>query len=252
MPIKKIKRKPTKKRKKRRSIHSRLLRPLIGLFVLLIAGSVVMTVLFRFVNPPITLYMVIRCAEQAFDDERNMSIHKEWKDISDISPWIVRAVVASEDHQFLYHNGFKRNVTPKNRLRHVAEKKLMKNPSLSIQTAQNTFVWAGDAYITKGIRSYYTLLMEVFWDKERIMEVFLNTCEWGDGIYGVEAAARHYFHKSAEDISEYEAAILAACLHGDYIKGVSPTARTTIAKARSIIHLMRTVGPVDLHQNVAR
>lgn len=249
MPTKKTKRRPTKKSKKRHSIFSRLFRPIAGIFFLLVAGSVVFTVFFRFVNPPITSYMIVQCVKQAFDNERNVSIHKEWKDISTISPWIIRAVIASEDHQFLFHNGFKRDVAPKNRLLHVAEKKLMKNPSISIQTAQSTFVWAGNSCINKGLCCYYTLLMEFFWDKERIMEVFLNTREWGDGIYGVEAAAEHYFHKSAEDLSEYEAAVLAACLHGDYKKGVPPSARTTIARAQSIIYLMRLSGPVNLHPN---
>lgn len=245
----KPKRKPAKKSKKRGAKHFRFLRFVAGVVILLVAGSVALSVLFRFINPPITLYMLVRCVEQASDDNRNMKITKEWKDISSISPWVIRAAIASEDHEFLFHNGFKQHAAPRNRLRHAMEKKLMKNPSLSMQTSQNVFLWPGNSYINKGLCAYYTLLIESFWDKERIMEVFLNTCEWGDGIYGIEAAAQHYFHKPATDISEYEAAVLCACLHGDYKKEVSPSARTTIAKARSIIHLMRLLGPVEFHQH---
>ncbi len=173
-------------------------------------------ILFRFVPVPFTLLMLQRCVEQQFDS-KDMKLKKDWVDLKDISNKMQLAVVCSEDQNFLFHHGFDFNAIEKAMKYNEKQQRRKKHrtrgaSTISQQTAKNAFLFPARNFIRKGLEVYFTVLVEIFWSKQRIMEVYLNVIEMGDGIYGVEAASQNYFHKSAKNLSQSEAALIAACL----------------------------------------
>jgi monofunctional biosynthetic peptidoglycan transglycosylase len=194
-------------------------------FFILSIGS---TIIFRWVPVPVTPLMLKRCIEQKMDG-KSMKLQKDWVSIDEISPHMELAVVCSEDQNFLMHFGFDFKALKKAMVNNEKGKKLRGGSTISQQTAKNVFLWDGRNYVRKAFEVYFTLLIEVFWSKERIMEVYLNVIEFGDGIYGTEAAAQHYFKKPAAKLSREEAATLATLLpsprrygkviNGAYVQG---------------------------------
>ncbi|MDG2521682.1 monofunctional biosynthetic peptidoglycan transglycosylase [Caulobacter segnis] len=179
------------------------------LMVLLLVGVVgpVMTVIvYRFVPPPITFLMVQRMFE-------GKGLDRKWIALDDMSPALPRAVIAAEDAKFCQHNGFDFTAMQKamkNNERRPS--KIRGGSTISQQTAKNVFLWPQRSYIRKGLEAYFTVLIETIWGKKRIMEVYLNSIEMGPGIYGAEAAAQRYFRVSAADLSNAQAARMAAIL----------------------------------------
>ncbi len=183
------------------------------------------TLLYRFVPVPVTPLMVIRLFEQAADSERSMRLSKDWVPIDEISPHLQLAVVCSEDQEFLEHEGFDFSAIKKAYKYNKTHKKKRGASTISQQTAKNVFLWPGRSWIRKGLEVYFTFLIELLWDKERIMEVYLNIIEYGDGIYGAEAAARHNYGKASKDLNRPEAAMLAGILPSPLrLSPTSPTA----------------------------
>lgn len=174
--------------------------------------SIGLTLIYRLVPVYFTPLMGIRLIEQVFDKDKELKLVKDWTAIDQISPHMVLAVVAAEDQKFLDHFGFDveaiRNALEGNQ----AGKNLKGGSTISNQTAKNVFLWPGRNYLRKGLEAYFTLLIEIFWSKERIMEVYLNVIETGEGIYGVEAAAQTYYDKSAGQLNRNESAMIAAVL----------------------------------------
>lgn len=174
--------------------------------------SIGLTVLYRFVPVPVTPLMVIRLFEQTFDSEKKVKLDKDWVPISEISKHAAQAVYASEDQKFLDHHGFDFEAMQK-AWENNKKGKLVKGAStITQQTVKNVFLWPGRNYLRKGLEAYFTVLVELIWPKERIMEVYLNVIEMGPGIYGIEAAAQNYYGKSAIDLNRNEAAMIAAVL----------------------------------------
>jgi monofunctional glycosyltransferase len=173
--------------------------------------SIITTLLFRFVPVPVTILMFQRCFEQAFGPG-DVKLKKDWVSIDEMSPNLPLAVVASEDQNFLNHNGFDFKAIEKAMKYNERSKKVRGASTISQQTAKNVFLWPGRSYVRKGLEVYFTGLIELIWDKERIMEVYLNVIEVGDGVYGVQAASREYFRKDASKLSQSEAAMIAALL----------------------------------------
>lgn len=158
--------------------------------------------------------MIIRCVEQK-QDGKDMKLKKDWVSYDEISPALPLAVVAAEDQLFLDHYGFDFNAIEKalkNNEKKSKRKKMKGASTISQQTAKNVFLWPSRTWVRKGFEVYFTGLIEIFWSKQRILEVYLNVVEMGDGVYGAEAAARHHFKKSAAKLSRSEAAAIAACL----------------------------------------
>ncbi len=190
--------------------------------------SIVSTLVFRWVPVPFTPLMIKRCVEQKMDG-KSMKLSKDWVSLDEISPHLQLAVVCSEDQNFLLHYGFDFKALKKAMMNNEKGKKLRGGSTISQQTAKNVFLWDGRNYVRKAFEVYFTLLIETLWSKERIMEAYLNVIEFGDGIYGAEAAAQHYFKKSAAKLSREEAAILSSLLpnprsygkniNGKYIQG---------------------------------
>jgi monofunctional biosynthetic peptidoglycan transglycosylase len=182
-------------------------------FLFLTIGIVL---LYKWVPVPYTLFMFQRCvAQKQAGDE--MKLKKEWVPIDEISNYVQLAVVCSEDQNYLKHNGFdygaiKKAINYNEKMEDKGKKKRRGASTISQQTAKNVFLWHGRSWIRKGFEVYFTFLIENIWSKERIMEVYLNVIEFGDGVYGVEAASQTYFKKSAKKISPAQAALLAVVL----------------------------------------
>jgi monofunctional biosynthetic peptidoglycan transglycosylase len=170
-------------------------------------------ILFKFVNPPVTPLMLIRMVEQTAGGQPAI-LKKKWVSLGQISPNLQLAVVASEDNKFPAHWGFDFEAIDKARDFNESKqgRRIRGASTISQQTAKNVFLWPQRSWLRKGLETYFTILIEAVWGKRRIMEVYLNVIEMGNGIYGAEAASRAYFGKSASKLSRTEAASLAAIL----------------------------------------
>ena len=182
-------------------------------FVLLSLLTVALYGVLPISNSPLA---VLRCIEQATSG-KPVVMKKNWVPLSQISENLQLAVVCSEDQNFLEHDGIDMDALEKamaynEKSKSRKKKKIRGGSTISMQTAKNAFLWPSRTYIRKGFELYFTKMMELGWSKERIMEVYLNIIEMGDGIYGAEAAAQQYFHKSAKNLSREEAAMIAAVL----------------------------------------
>jgi len=174
--------------------------------------SIFSVVIFRFVPVPITPLMVIRTVGQVFSDDP-VRLKHDWVSLDEMTKNLPLAVVCSEDQNFLNHSGFdlkaiQRSVDAAKK----GNKRVRGASTISQQTAKNVFLWPGRSWIRKGFEVYFTVLIEFVWGKERIMEVYLNSIEMGNGIYGAEAAAQFFWHTSAKNLSRSQAATLAAVL----------------------------------------
>lgn len=174
---------------------------LLTLVLLPVGGVLVHAV----VPPPITLLMVQQAVAGHGLDYR-------WQSLNHISPRLVEAVIASEDARFCSHDGFDFKAIEKAMDDNARGRKVRGGSTISQQTAKNVFLWPGRSWIRKGLEAGYTVLIETVWSKRRIMEVYLNVAEWAPGVYGAEAAARHWYGKSADSLTAREAARLAAIL----------------------------------------
>ena len=191
----------------------KILKKLLRVFLWFIALSIVSVILFRFVPIPFTPLMLIRCIEQKWDG-KEMTMKKDWVSLEEISSAMPLAVIAAEDQKFEEHFGFDIEAIKKADAYNAKHKgKRTKGAStISQQTAKNVFLWPNRSWIRKGFEVYFTFLIELFWSKKRIMEVYLNVIETGEGIYGAEAAAQEFFHKSSKKLSLREASLIAAIL----------------------------------------
>lgn len=179
---------------------------ILGLIILLFfLLSLFFTIIFRWINPPVTPLMVIRKVQHGYP------IEKKWKPIEEISPYMYKAAIASEDNYFLGHNGFDVIALDMALQERKSGTRKRGGSTISQQTAKNVFCWPRSSWVRKGFETYYTFLIETFWSKKRIMEVYLNVIEMGPGIYGAEAAAQHYFHCSAKQLGARQAALITAC-----------------------------------------
>ncbi|MCC8143413.1 MAG: monofunctional biosynthetic peptidoglycan transglycosylase [Tannerellaceae bacterium] len=192
-------------------ILKQLLKWIRNLILFLFLFSIGMVVLYKFVPVYYTLLMFIRVYEQIKADRKAVIDH-QWVPLSAIAQPLVQAVVASEDNLFLTHKGFDMDQIKKAREEAEKGKRIRGASTISQQTAKNVFLWPGKNYVRKGLEVYFTFLIELLWSKERIMEVYLNSIEMGDGIYGAEAVAQLHFKKPASKLTPAEAALIAATL----------------------------------------
>jgi monofunctional glycosyltransferase len=181
------------------------------LLVLHVQLSLLLICVYRVLPVPLTPLQLMRLFESKADSERR--IVKSWKNLENISPHMARAVVTSEDPLFFQHHGFDFEQIQSSLERNIEKgKKLRGASTISQQTAKNIFLWPKRSWIRKGIEVYFTVLIESFWNKRRILEVYLNIIEMGDGLYGTEAASQEFFHKPALQLKKGEAALIAAVL----------------------------------------
>jgi len=206
--------------------------------------SLALVLLFRFVPVPYTPLMAIRSI--SYPEE---SLQHKWVPMEEISKQMQLAVICSEDQRFLEHWGFDLKAINKAIEESKKGKRLRGGSTISQQTAKNVFLWPGRSWLRKGFESYFTLLIEVLWPKERILEVYLNSVEMGPGVYGVEAAAKHWFGKSATDLTRSEAASIAAILPNP--RAYRPIKRTEYIENRRrwIVKQMGYFGPLDFDKS---
>jgi monofunctional biosynthetic peptidoglycan transglycosylase len=190
---------------------ARLWRFIRTLFIVFFIGSISWVIITRFIPVYLTPLMIIRSVEAVIDGEMPHN-EKKWVSIDQISPNMIQAVVASEDNLFKTHYGFSFNDIGKAIKHNNRSKRIRGGSTISQQTAKNVFLWPNRSYFRKGLEAYFTVLIELAWSKERIMEVYLNVIETGDGVYGVEAASQKYFDKSAAKLTKSQAALIAASL----------------------------------------
>lgn len=194
--------------------------------------------IYKWINPP-TTYLQIR---EKLNCPEGKVFHKEWVDAEDISLYMKLAVVASEDNNFMKHNGFDWGAIEKARKYNETHKKTRGASTISQQTAKNVFLWPGRSWVRKGFEVYFTFLIELLWSKDRIMEVYLNVIETGPCKFGVEAAARDYFHTSAASLTRQQAALIAAALPNPRQRNPAKPSNAMASKRDKIVRLMRLIG----------
>lgn len=222
----------------------RIFRFFLKVFLWFFAISIGLVILYRFVPVPITPLMVIRLFEQAADEDRQMKLKKDWVPMEEISKNAPQAVYASEDQKFLEHSGFDFEAMKKAWEGNQQGKNIKGASTITQQTVKNVFLWHGRNYLRKGLEAYFTVLVELIWSKERIMEVYLNVIEMGDGIYGIEAASQEFYKKPAANLSRAEAAMIAAVLPNPI--RWSPTRPTNYNRQRQawIMKQMNNLNPL--------
>ena len=206
--------------------------------------SVVSVLIFKWVPVPFTPLMVTRIIEFKLDGNDAIYSHK-WVPLEEISPNLQKAVIASEDGNYLKHYGFDFNAMQKAFKNNTKGKRLKGGSTISQQTAKNVFLWQGRSYIRKGLEAYFTVLIELIWGKERIMEVYLNSIEMGNGVYGAQEAARHWYRKGAIDLTKKEAAGIAAILPNPRKYKASNSSSYINSRKVKIMRVMRHLGKIE-------
>lgn len=177
------------------------------------ASTILSVIALRFLPVYLTPLMVMRCVEQIGEGKR-VKLKHHWVPLEQISPQLPMAVMASEDAKFLQHHGFDYQAIEHaaKRNRQHPEKRKLGASTISQQTAKNVFLWPGRSWVRKGFEVYFTAMIELMWSKQRIMEVYLNSIEMGDGIYGAQAVAEEHFGTDASELTKAQCALIAATL----------------------------------------
>jgi monofunctional biosynthetic peptidoglycan transglycosylase len=209
--------------------------------------SMVGVITYSFVRPPFTLLMFSRAIEQ-ISDSKSVKIKHDWVSIDDISPHLVLAAVAAEDNNFTSHFGVDFQAIKKAQKYNERKKgkRIRGASTITQQTCKNVFLWSSRSYIRKGFELYFTFLVETVWSKKRIMEVYLNMIEMGDGIYGAQAASMAYFKKPAKDLTRKEAAMIVAAFPNPRKYNVTKPSSYLQKRQQKILSLMRKIKPVEL------
>jgi monofunctional biosynthetic peptidoglycan transglycosylase len=189
----------------------RILGILLKVTLAFLALSILAVIVLRFMAPPFSALMVERRIGSWFAEGKYSPTYK-WVSFDKIAPVMSAAVIASEDQKFSDHYGFDIDAIQRAMGHNERSSRTKGASTLTQQTAKNMFLWSSRSWFRKGVEAYFTVLLETFWGKRRILETYLNIVEFGDGIYGVEAAAQYYFRKPASRLNSEEAAILAAVL----------------------------------------
>ena len=197
---------------KRRRRGRRWLRRIAWLSVALVSFTVLQVAVLRFVDPPFSAFMAQRQLEAWAGGDLDFRIAHDWRALEDISPHVPVAVIAAEDQRFAEHHGFDLVAIEQARAAHARGGRLRGASTISQQVAKNLFLWNGRSWVRKGIEAWYTVLVEALWPKRRIVEVYVNVAEFGDGVYGAQAAARTWFGRDAGALEPWQAARLAAVL----------------------------------------
>ena len=181
------------------------------LVIFFFASSIGMVLIYRFLPVYVTPLMLIRCGQQVGRGEQ-LRLRHHWVPLDEMSIYMPVAVIASEDQRFMEHKGFDFDAIEKAIDENRKGKRQRGASTITQQTAKNVFLWHGHSWVRKGLEAYFTFLIELFWSKQRIMEVYLNSIEMGDGSYGAEAVAQWHFHCTAAQLTRPQCALIAATL----------------------------------------
>ena len=227
---------------RRRSRGRRWLRRLLALPLLLVLLSLLQVAALRFIDPPFSAFMAARQFQAWGEGDWGFRVAYDWRDRDQVSSHLAVAVIASEDQRFADHHGFDLEAIEKARRDNARGEKVRGASTISQQTAKNLFLWSGRSWVRKGVEAWYTLLVEALWPKSRIIEVYVNVAEFGDGVYGAQAAARTYFGKDASRLSTAEAARLAAVLPSPKRYSAASPGPYVQRRTREIQRQMRQIG----------
>src|SRR5690554_3096541 len=225
----------------------KLLKFIFKFFLWFMGLTVLWVLVYKFVPVPYTALMAIRSIE---GDSKYETRH-DWIPIEEISQNLQLAVICSEDQSFLNHNGFDRKAIEKALESNQKGKKLRGGSTISQQTAKNVFLWPQRTWLRKGLEAYFTLLIETLWSKERILEVYLNSIEMGNGVFGAEAASQYWFKKPARNLSSQNAAAIAAILPSPQRYSANPPGPYVARRTQWIMKQMRYYGPFPLKKQDA-
>lgn len=220
----------------------KLLRFLLKFILWFFVITMAWVFLYKFIPVPYTPLMAIRSIESNGD----FKIKHQWKSIDKISSSLQLAVICAEDQSFMTHNGFDHEAIKKARKSNRSGKKLRGASTISQQTAKNVFLWPARSWFRKGMEAYFTFLIETLWSKERILEVYLNSIEMGNNIFGAEAAAEYWFGKSADALTSRNAAAIAAILPNPRTYQAEPPTPYISARIKWILQQMQNYGPFHL------
>jgi monofunctional biosynthetic peptidoglycan transglycosylase len=209
------------------------------------ASTILSVVILRWVPVYFTPLMFIRMAQQKANLQE-LTLHHHWVPLEDIAPSLPTAVMASEDAHFLEHHGFDFKAIEQAAMRNIKHPDKHKHgaSTISQQTAKNVFLWPGRSWIRKGFEVYFTVLIELVWSKERIMEVYLNSIEMGDGIYGASAVAEHHFQTTPDRLSRGQCALIAVSLPNPRRFNSAAPSRYMLKRQSRILREMRFVKPL--------
>lgn len=207
------------------------------------ALSILWVLVYKFINPPVTFLMVQKGLERKYNG-KPWKLDKTWKDFDELSYHLKKAALAGEDSRFMNHYGFDLKAMEKAYEKNRKGKKIRGGSTITQQTAKNVFLWSGRSYVRKAFEAYFAILMELFWSKQRILEVYLNSIEMGDGIYGAEEASIAYFNKSASNLTKGEAALIIAALPNPIRWSAGKPTPYIYRRQSLILRNMRNLGKV--------
>ena len=228
------------------------LQTLLRWIVLLFFGSTILAVLiYKWCPVYVTPLMIIRCAQQVSHGEQ-LRLRHHWVPLDSMSIYMPVAVMASEDQRFLTHSGFDFIEIDKAMEERRSGKRYRGGSTISQQTAKNVFLWPKASWLRKGLEAYFTVLIELVWGKERIMEVYLNSIEMGDGIYGAEAVAQLHFRRTAKTLTRPNCALIAATLPNPLKYNSKDPSSYVLKRQTAIMRQMRHIDVFPRNKHVLR
>jgi monofunctional biosynthetic peptidoglycan transglycosylase len=221
-----------------------ILKSILKFFILIFLSSVLVVFLLRWINPVTSSIMIQRQIESLIDGEFDY-IKYSWVDYDDCSPYLPIAFVAAEDQNFPNHFGFDVREIKKALKQYERGRKIRGASTITQQVAKNLFLWEGKSFLRKGVEAYFTVLIELLWDKKRILEVYMNIAEFGDMIFGVKMASLAYYKKLPEKVSASEAALLASVLPNPLRYSVTRPSGYVSGRQNWILLQMNSLGGKD-------
>lgn len=230
-----------------KSIFKKVALFLVGVLITFFIISLITILFLKFFNPPTTAFMQAKSTHNIFVTVNDYVY--EWKSLDKASLYFPLAVIASEDQAFFDHSGFDFKQIQKAMDDIERGRRFRGASTISQQTAKNLFLWEDQSYLRKGFEAYFTVLIELLWSKKRILEVYINVCELGKDVYGVEAASQLYFRKSSERINQAEAALLATVLPKPLVRNPSRPSHYMINRREDIMRQMNNIGGREMLKN---
>ena len=229
-----------------KKIRAFIKKVIIWIVVAFFASTILSVVALRWLPVYFTPLMFIRLGQQVSAGQE-MTLHHHWVPYEEISPSLSLAVMASEDARFLEHSGFDYKAIEKAAMRNMKhpEKRKLGASTISQQTAKNVFLWPGRSWVRKGFEVYFTFMIELMWSKQRIMEVYLNSIEMGDGIYGADAVAEWHFNTTASQLTKAQCALIAATLPNPRRFNSAKPSAYMLKRPKRILHEIRFVKPIQ-------
>lgn len=241
---------PKRKKLNIKKLFKQLPKIILKIFLWFILLSVFSVLLFKWVNPPATSIMIQRKIEAFISWNERQMIAQEWFSYDDISKQMAIAVIAAEDQNFPFHFGFDFEQIEKALEQHERGRRLRGASTITQQVAKNLFLWEGRSFIRKGFEAYFTVLIELLWSKERILEVYLNIIEMGDMIFGVGAASQIYFKKLPAKLTRSQAALLAATIPNPTRYSAIKPSGYILRRQSWILGQMSSLGGVEYLKNL--